>query len=207
MKSELTITNTAYNQLTKTDRTDSNREVIKEFLMAGGEGVELTEKQQALLARWEFADEKIRENMGKLSRGEIANMLVYKFGVTLRTAKTDLGNAEYVFSSSNPIHKAHRIGLRIEFMEKLVLKAANDKDYKAVASLEKTLAKYLEIYPDITPVEVPKNLIFSFDVEKLLPKVVDLSEAEDLIDKQIEKNKLVDSLSVDIEEEEGFENE
>lgn len=203
MKSELTISNTAGNQPAK---TDSNREVIKEFLMAGGEG-ELSDKQQALLARWEFADEKIRENMGKLTRTEIANLLVYRFGVTLRTAKTDMVNAEYVFSSSNPINKAHRIGLRIEFIEKQILKAAHDKDYKAVASLEKTLAKYLEIYPDITPVEVPKKLVFSFDVEKLMPKVVELSEAEEIIDKQLEKNKLMDVLAVDIEEEEGFEDE
>lgn len=204
MKTELTISTPANNL---TAKTDGNREVIKEFLMAGGEGVELTDKQQALLSRWEFADEKIRENMGKLSRVEIAKMLVYKFGVSLRTATNDMVNAEYVFSSSNPINKAHRIGLRIEFLEKQILKAANAQDYKAVASLEKTLAKYLEIYPDITPVEVPKNLIFSFDVEKLMPKVVDISEAEDLIDKQLEKNKLVDSLAIDIEEEEGFENE
>lgn len=204
MKSELTVTNS---QIVPVARTESNLEVIKEFLLAGGEGVELTDKQKHLLDRWEFADEKIRENMGKLSRTEIAKLLVYKFGVTLRTAKADMLHAEKIFSSSNPINKAYHIGIRIEFLEKQILKAANEKDYKAVASLEKTLAKYFEIYPDITPVEVPKKLIFSFDVEKLLTKVVDVSKAEDLIDKQLEKNKLMASLVVDIEEEEGFENE
>lgn len=205
MKSELTITN---NYITPAGRAESNLEVIKEFLLAGGEGIELTEKQQQLLSRWEFADEKIRENMGKLSRAEIAKMLVYKFGVTLRTAKADLVNAEEVFSSSNPISKAYHIGIRIEFLEKQIQRAANDKDYKAVAAMERTLAKYIEIYPDITPVEVPKTLVFSFDVEKLMPKVVEVSEAEDLIDKQLEKNRLIDSLIEDIkEEEEGFENE
>lgn len=204
MKSELTVTNS---QIVPVARTESNLEVIKEFLLAGGEGVELTDKQKHLLDRWEFADEKIRENMGKLSRTDIAKLLVYKFGVTLRTAKADMLHAEKIFSSSNPINKAYHIGIRIEFLEKQILKAANEKDYKAVASLEKTLAKYFEIYPDITPVEVPKKLIFSFDVEKLLTKVVDVSKAEDLIDKQLEKNKLMASLAVDIEEEEGFENE
>lgn len=204
MKSELTVTNS---QIVPVARTESNLEVIKEFLLAGGEGVELTDKQKHLLDRWEFADEKIRENMGKLSRTDIAKLLVYKFGVTLRTAKADMLHAEKIFSSSNPINKAYHIGIRIEFLEKQILKAANEKDYKAVASLEKTLAKYFEIYPDITPVEVPKKLIFSFDVEKLLTKVVDVSKAEDLIDKQLEKNKLMASLVVDIEEEEGFENE
>lgn len=204
MKSELTVTNS---HIVPVARTESNLEVIKEFLLAGGEGVELTDKQKHLLDRWEFADEKIRENMGKLSRTDIAKLLVYKFGVTLRTAKADMLHAEKIFSSSNPINKAYHIGIRIEFLEKQILKAANEKDYKAVASLEKTLAKYFEIYPDITPVEVPKKLIFSFDVEKLLTKVVDVSKAEDLIDKQLEKNKLMASLVVDIEEEEGFENE
>jgi hypothetical protein len=202
MKTDLTFSGQASPQVAKTNKVDNNREEIKEYLMAGGIG-ELTEKQHDLLLRWEFADEKIRENMGKLSRDEIANLVVTRFKVSKCTAKSDLVNAEYVFSSSNPLNKAHRIGLRIEFLEKQIRLAAQASDFKAVAMMERSLSKYLEIYPETTPVEVPKNLIFNFDVTKLADRLVDQSDAEEIIDQQLEKNKLLDSLAEDIDFEGG----
>jgi hypothetical protein len=186
--------------LTKTDNLDS-RELIKEYLMAGGVGVELSDKNKEVLERWEFADEKIREHTGKLSRSEIANLIKNKFNCSIATAKADMVAAEYVFSSSNPLNKSHRISLRIEFLEKQIRLAAAANDYKAVGMMEKTLAKYIEMYPEITPVEVPKNLIFSFDVTKLIDRLMQNSDADEVINAQLEKNKLLDSMSEDIEEE------
>lgn len=203
---DLPVIPSAYNQLTKV-QVDSNREVIKEYEVAGGDGVTLTEKQLELRVRWVYADQKIRANIGKLSRGEIAELIKNEFGVSLCTAKADMVNAEYVYSSSAPIHKAHRIGIRIEILEKQILKAHLASNHKAAAAYEKVLQKYIEMYPDTTPVEVPKTLIFNFDVEKLIPRVYEQSEAEAIIDQQLEKNKLIDSLSEDIDEEGEFENE
>jgi hypothetical protein len=199
MKTGELLPGQAFQQLTKTNKVDSNREEIKDYLMAGGVG-ELSTKQTELLQRWEYADEMIRANMGKLNREEIANLVVSKFSVSKATAKSDLVNAEYVFSSSSPLNKAYRISLRIEFLEKHIRLAAAAGDYKAIGMMEKTLAKYYEIYPETTPVEVPKTLIFSFDIDKLKDRIIDQSSAEDVIDQQLEKYKLLDSMSTDIEE-------
>src|SRR5205085_10103174 len=111
------------------DKVDSNRDDIKNYLMAGCNG-ELTQKQKELLARWEFADEMIRQKMGKLSREEISKLVAEKFGISKGSAKNDLVNAEYVFSSSNPLNKAYEIGLQIEFLKKHIRVAAESGDYR-----------------------------------------------------------------------------
>jgi hypothetical protein len=167
--------------------------------MAGGEGVELSDFQKQLLIRWEYADQKIRENMGKLNRADIAQLLVNKFGVSLSTAKSDLVNAEYVCSSSNPLNKAYKIQLRIEFLERQIRLAAANNDGSTVAKLEKVLAYYIEISPETIPVEVPKTLIFSFDVTKLQDVILPEKETDSILDAQFQKNKLIESMSDDIE--------
>jgi hypothetical protein len=205
MKNELS----APNEWLPSRKNDSlsHREAIKEYVMSGGEGSELTEFQKQLLVRWEYADEKIRENMGKINRAAIAQLVVNKFGVSLCTAKSDLVNAEYVCSSSNPLNKAYKIQARIEFLEREIQRAStssNLKERSRVEKLEKVLAYYITISPEAIPVEVPKTLIFSFDVTKLQDNILPEDETDNILDAQFQKNKLIDSMSEDLDEyEEG----
>lgn len=199
MKPDVNLTKAGSFQVSKTDSALSHRETIKEHLMAGGEGFELTSFQQELLFRWEFADEKLRQNMGKLNRNGIAELVKNKFNISLCTAKSDLVNAEYVFASSNPLNKAYRIQLRIEFLEREIRLASSESDRNAVAKLEKVLAYYYDIYPEAIPVEVPKKLIFSFDIDKLKDQLMPEQQADSILDSQLLKNKLINSISEDIE--------
>lgn len=200
MKTESTSSKQDWLPTRRTDTSLSHRETIKEHLMAGGEGEELTDFQKELLKRWEFADEKIRENMGKLNRAGIAQLLVNKFGISLSTAKSDLVNAEYVCSSSNPLNKAYKIQLRIELLEREIRMASARNDGSTVAKLEKVLAYYISISPETIPVEVPKTLIFSFDVTKLQDIILPEKETDQILDTQLQKTKLLESMSEDIDE-------
>jgi hypothetical protein len=199
MKPEESLKKTGTSMTLRSDSSLSHRETIKEHLMSGGEGFELTPFQQELLIRWEFADEKIRQNLGKLNRNAIAELVKNKFNISLCTAKSDLVNAEYVFASSNPLNKAYRIGLRIEFLEREIRLASSDNDRTNVAKLEKVLAYYYDIYPEQIPVEVPKTLIFSFDVSKLADQLIPEAQVESVLDAQLQKNKLLDKMSTDID--------
>lgn len=146
--------------LLKAEKLDNNREAIQSFLVAGGEGYELSEKQKELLARWEFADEMIRVNMGKLTRAEIANLVVSRFKVSVCTAKSDMVSAEEVFSSSSPLNKKHRMQMRVEYLEKQSRLAAAEKDFAAVAAIEKNIAFYLDKYPDLTVPQAAQPVTF-----------------------------------------------
>jgi hypothetical protein len=98
---------------------DSHRETIELYLISETGAVELNEKQKLLLQRWEYADELIRLKEIR-DRETQAKMIMRKFDVSRTTAYQDIVNAENVFSSSTPLNKKYRIGLRIEFLEKKI---------------------------------------------------------------------------------------
>ena len=181
------------------NNNEDNLEAILQYLEAGGEGVVLTPKQTDLLERWTYTDEMIRRNVGKKKREEIANLVMSRWGVSRTTAYSYIVSAERVFSSSTPLNKAYFIQNRIEFLERTIRECAQMGDHKAAAMYEKSLVKYVEIYPDYKPARSPKNIIYNMvqnnitnnnQVNVITPdmSIEDaLSEADDII-KQIEEN-------------------
>src|SRR3954454_2613376 len=119
------------NELIKTRYTDANREEILVYLQAGGteneEGLLLTEKQQKLLIRWQFAAAKIREQ--KYRREQIARFIINEFKVGRDTAYRDIVNAEYIFSCSYPKNKNFLIQTRIEFIIQKINIAYQNNDF------------------------------------------------------------------------------
>lgn len=151
----------ASNELERAGRLDSNRETIELYLVSEPGEVSLTDKQEELLKRWEYADELIRKNECK--REVIAQLIMRRFAVGRATAFQDIVNAERVFASSTPLNKKYRIGLRIEYLERKIQEFydSDDKDKMIMAGmLEARLVKYYDLYPDITPAKSPKTINF-----------------------------------------------
>ncbi len=143
---------------------DDNRDAVLRFVQAGGdgndEGIILSEKQNELYKRWDFAAQKIRER--KYKREQIANFISGTFKVSRDTAYKDIVNAEYVFAASCPLNKQFLIQQRIEFLESQIRDAYLDKDRLAAAMLEKVLQKYVELYPETKAVRPPQTINFIF---------------------------------------------
>lgn len=141
-------------ELQKKRYNDFNRDDIVRYLEAGGagndEGLLLTEKQTELFKRWEFAAEKIRER--KYKREQIAAFIQGAFQVSRDTAMRDIVNAEYVFAASAPLNKQFLIQNRIELLQIKINECYISKDYLNAGLLEKTLQKYIDIYPETKPV-------------------------------------------------------
>lgn len=177
--------------LPKLRYNDANREDILRFLQAGGDSsqVQLTDKQNELIERWRFADEKIRENRYK--RNELANFITGKFGVSRDTAMRDIVNAEYVFSSSAPLNKRFLIGQRIEFLQKKINEAYIDGDRWSAGILEKQLCKYIEIYPDFLPPRSPKTIIYKFQQTNIVNSltVEQAADQAESVLKRLEENE------------------
>ncbi len=143
-----------------TNGGDANRDTIRLYLQSEPGSVQLTDKQKELLARWSYADETIRSTEVR-KREVIAQMIMNKFTVSKQTAYQDIVNAEDVFSSSTPLNKKYRVQLRIEFLETKIDELYEAKEYIAAVMLEKTLQKFYQDYPDITPPRSPKNIVFN----------------------------------------------
>ena len=162
----------------------ATRDAILQYLMTGGEG-ELSETQQKLYERYSYADELIRKNVGKKKRTEIAEMIQGRWGISKPTAFADIVNAEYIFCSSTPLNKKYTIQNRIEFLEVQIRDASINKDYDAVAKLEKVLSSYIQMYPDYEGPKSPKTVIFNVTNNNLNVATVTheeaFNEAEDIL--------------------------
>ncbi len=188
------------NQLSKRDNpVDSNRDAIELFLVSDEGTVELNEVQKKLLERWSYADEQIRKN--EMRRETIAKLIMRKFDVKRTTAYQDIVNAENVFSSSTPLNKRYRVQLRIEFLEMKINELygmvepdpqdpqeedilervsriqSNKEYYQEAIALEKHLATYYKMYPDIIPKRSPKTIIFQVIGERLPKTNMTVEEA------------------------------
>lgn len=144
----------------------------------------LSDKEKKLLARWTYADELIRANVGKKRREDIAALLMEKFSISRSTAYQDIVNAEAVFFATSPFNKQYRIALRIEFLEKQIRDAAIAKDYKSVAQLEKSLASYIEMLPNKTgEKDSPTSITYNIIGDKIINQLAvdNLGEAKSII--------------------------
>lgn len=166
-------------ELQKKRYNDFNRDDILHYLEAGGdgndEGIVLSEKQIDLYNRWQFAAEKIRER--KYKREQIALFIQGAFKVSRDTAMRDIVNAEYVFAASAPLNKQFLIQNRIEFLQIKINECYISKDYFNAAQLEKVLQKYIDSYPETTPVRSPKIINYIFQQNNMNVTTMTADEA------------------------------
>jgi len=148
-----------YKELAK-QSNDSNLDMIRAFVITGGEGIELTDFQKELKARIEFADEQIRGKVGLLRREAIANIIRDRFDVGRDTAFRYMRWAEELYCSSNPLNKKYKIQLRIEWCEEQAKIAAFAGDLQAAAMFESMIEKYIKQYPDAAKEKNPRKVIF-----------------------------------------------
>lgn len=150
----------------------TNIEAIQRYIEAGGEGVELTDKQQQKFDRLRHMDELIRQAyFGKYQRREdLVKIQMEKFSISRDTAFKDVVDAELVFSSSAPLNKKYFIQRRIEMIcdiiARLTKRSETDDDYidadnsEIAARWEAVLQKYVSAYPDYIPTRSPKNIVY-----------------------------------------------
>lgn len=166
---------------------NSHWEVIEQYLISGGESFELTEHQKQMYERWVHIDERLKS--AKFRRFEIINEVSVRFNVSKETAKRDMVGCEMVFSSSYPLNKKYQIGVRINFLERMINLAAASNDFKSVEGLEKTLAKYYEMYPDSFQRRSPKKLVYKLTQTIINNNTVEsVEDAELIIDEELSKS-------------------
>lgn len=138
-----------YSNLQRTLRPDTTLEVLRAYIIADGDGINLTDEQKEQKLIIDFTDEQIRQKQGRLKRFEIAKIISNRFNITTRTAQRYITLAEDLYSSSAPLNKKYKIQLRIEFCEQQQQVAMLQNDHDAVTMYERLIQKYIEMYPEV----------------------------------------------------------
>lgn len=154
---------------------DTNIEAIKSYVIANGEGVQLSKLQAKLKECIDFTDQLIRAKNGFLKREGIANIIMHRFEVNRDTAFRYMRHAEELYSSSNPLNKRYRILLRLEWCEQQAREAAISGDHKAAAAYESIIQKYIDSYPEIGRESNSRKQVFVIPIS-VLPGNKHLSE-------------------------------
>jgi hypothetical protein len=186
--------------LQKTDSWSSstrvnNRDIILAYVEADGEGIPLTGKQQQLHDDWAKVDEILRNNVGRKKRGELVAMIMEKCSLKSRSSAFNyINDAQYVFGSLTKIDKQYFIQNRMEFLERQIKLCSDAGDHKSAANYEKSLTKYVEMYPDSRKDESPRTLLLmmgkkedietmatedaEFAIEEALKQIPDAADIE-----------------------------
>jgi hypothetical protein len=166
----------------------NNRDIVLAYVEAEGEGIQLTSKQQQLHDDWAKVDELLRDNVGKKRRGEIVGLIMRKCQVSRATAFNYIIDAQYVFGSLTRIDKQYFIQNRIEVLERRIKQCMESGDDKSAAAYEKSLVKYIEMYPDNRKNESPRTLILAMGSKEDLEKgAMPIEDAEFIIENALKQ--------------------
>ena len=155
-------------------------ELIKKKMLYD-EKVQLNEQQAEIFQRWEMAAElRMLEN---LPTKRLVEKLVETFLVDRRTAFYDIQNVESILGFNQTVAKNFRISARINYLEEMIQSRIDDLDYETAASLERTLAKYYEMLPNLEKPEPRKPLVFVYngDAKQIMEGLPEVEDAEAII--------------------------
>ena len=169
--------------ITKARFNDANYDDIELYIQAGGEysEIQLTDKQKQLLDRWRYADERLREH--RYTQEQVVKFIMGKYTVCRDTAYRDLKNAERLFISLYPLNKKYEIQNRIEFLKKKIHDQYIGGDPIGASMNEKTLQKYIGMFPETQLPHSPKIIVFEIaGTAPVTPSAEGLPDAKPVID-------------------------
>lgn len=119
-----------------------SRERIMSFL--GGGEVVLTDQEEKMLQRWEFADDLIRSR--QYGRAQIVHMVAEKFSVSRALANKDIGDTHFVFGSTIKYNKNYLLILHIDECDKFIRdNSGDDEKLDVVMKMYDIRRKYVEM--------------------------------------------------------------
>lgn len=181
---------------------------------------ELPEDMRKMLDRWKMADKLLREGqIVKKGKNEITrpynvtrlvDFLVETYGVSARTARSDISHAKRFFLSDYDRHeKEFARGVMIEWGEEMMFEARGFGDFKSAAAFFKTLAEIRGILkddpdlPDYSQIQLP-HLVLVTDPSELgfepvenpdqVVKEILAKRKKNRLDKLIEDSEIIEPI-------------
>jgi len=182
--------------------TISDWQLIKKYLTNRSSDIELNEIQEKKLERYQFIYNQLVS--GKYTHHEIVNMLINKksYGLSLKQALNDMECSKELYDHLINVKKSLEINVELQVNRRLMAKAEEIGDMKAVAQLQKNRISLLKLLPeeDATPAEHFEGHMIEavFDPRLIGAPDVDLKELLNSINEKRKVKLNVDELAIDI---------
>lgn len=188
---------TALSLMLESEDKIDNREAIINYLITDPGTVQLSEKQQKLLERWEFADKQMRSR--KYRKPELLNILMKRFDIQRATANRDISDAQYVFSSVNKPNKNYLLAIHVDRIEDACVWAQQEGHFKLIPFLFAELTRAIKELPaeeqgNPTPAAIVFN-IGAVNLGALTKEPMTDAEAFEIAKKRLEQ-KGVDTIDL-----------
>jgi hypothetical protein len=159
--------------------TRTNLEAVERYILK--QDIILTDEQQELLLRIQFADEKKRARVN--SREEIINAIVTRFGVSMWRADQDITDSQKLFGATRKINKNYLLAQLLDNIEKQIHVFEKARQYALIPKLNDNYTYALNSLPpdQLESQTSPTTIIFIVKApDNARKKTVDelLQEAE-----------------------------
>lgn len=149
------------------------------------EGLKLSEKQQEMLNRYDFADNLIRKY---IHRGRVANILMKKFKISKAQAYKDIRDSKIMFNSTNKLDKEYWRGVAHDWIVDCIRTAVlekNNKDRIAAVAVFVKLHQFDKEFTDFPDFAAIQQNIYHITMN---PEVLGINKDDD-IETRLEKYK------------------
>ncbi len=136
----------------------TNMEAVERFIHK--QDIVLTDEQQELLQRINYADEKLRARVH--SREEIINAIINRFGCSRWRADQDITDAHKLFGTTRKVNKNYVLNRHIENIENQISIFTKAKQYALIPKLNENLTNAVNSLPAdlIDAQSSPTTIIF-----------------------------------------------
>lgn len=135
-----------YFPLISEDNRIDNIEVIRMYLISGDDSIQLTEKQQALKERYDFADNLMRQNI--YTYNQIEQILIKKFNISIDTARKAVAAAQYLYGSLHSRDKKYLLMQHFDLMQQTAQKLIAAGRYKEAEGFSKLMLDCIKELPE-----------------------------------------------------------
>jgi len=182
---------------------DSSLDKIKKWVQ-DPETSRISESDKKIFDRLDFADTQLRR---KPRKKEVANLIVAKYGITLRQAYNDIWSAQKLFGSVYPINKDWWRNWLIDDILLLIDSSKATKDLKSWASAQANLIKALALDqkddPNVDPEILGKHNFYT--VININNKTIKLNMQDFQKIPVSYRKKVIDALNIPIDESDAVE--
>lgn len=140
-------------------------QTIRAYMNNRLDQIKLTPGQNEKLRRWQYIYDQL--STGKYSDDDIRSQLVVHFHIEDQLARSDIRQAQELFSTTIAINKKFRIIMDLKLLDKMQRKASTNNDLDAYAKLQKTKNELYKMLPDEEEMPgdyfQPRTNIFEFN--------------------------------------------
>lgn len=160
-------------------------EKIEDWFFNGEFDIEnkLSDDDYKVFVRWKFANNLLYQRRPVISTRQVVSALIKHFGVSERTADSDIANAKKLFGEARKINKDWENPFLREWLLEIASQAEAASDFRSAVAALKEAAKLTQLIADAegsSSVNVPTTLNINFMLGEGQTKLINIDALQTL---------------------------